>query len=439
MSASAPPATPARASLVWGMGVVAYTAAVLQRTSLGVAGLEAADRFAAPASVVSTFVVVQLLVYALAQIPAGVLLDRFGPRATITAGALLMATGQLALAHADTVSLAIGARILVGAGDALTFGSAIRLVPAWFPAARVPIMTQLTGMLGQVGQLLSAIPFVALLHAQGWTAAFTSIAAISGAVAVASLALVRSTPPGVSRARTRQHVRRIPLVIGRILRHPATQLGFWAHWASGFPGIVFALMWGFPYLTAGEGRPVAVASVLMTVLVSATMMAGPLVGALSQRHPLRRSNLLLLVIAATFVPLLAVVVWPGPAPLWLLVLLVIGLGAGGPASSVGFDFPRAHLASHRLGTATGVVIMGGFTGGLLGVLGVGLVLDALRPDGAYDLAAYRGAFAIMLPMQALGVALMLHARARLRRRMAAAGLSVPSSREVVRSGRIRHL
>ena len=47
---------------MWGTGVLAYIIAVLQRTSLGVSGLEAADRFGAPASVVSTFVVVQLLV-----------------------------------------------------------------------------------------------------------------------------------------------------------------------------------------------------------------------------------------------------------------------------------------------------------------------------------------------------------------------------------------
>ena len=62
--------------LVWAVGVAAYVVAVLQRTSLGVAGLEAADRFDASASVLAMFAVLQLLVYAALQVPVGVLLDR---------------------------------------------------------------------------------------------------------------------------------------------------------------------------------------------------------------------------------------------------------------------------------------------------------------------------------------------------------------------------
>lgn len=122
-----------RAYLVWVAAVFAYAVAVLQRSSMGVAGLEATERFGTSATIVSTFVVLQLLVYALAQVPAGVLLDRYGSRVTLTAGALLMGGGQVLLAHTDTVLLAILARIVVGAGDALTFSSAIRLVPAGSP------------------------------------------------------------------------------------------------------------------------------------------------------------------------------------------------------------------------------------------------------------------------------------------------------------------
>ena len=156
-----------RAHLVWIVAILAYAIAVLQRTTMGVSGLEATERFGTSATIVSTFVVLQLLVYALAQIPAGLLLDRYGSRVTLVAGALLMGGGQLLLAHADVVGTAILARVVVGAGDALTFSSAIRLVPAWFPASRVPVLTQLTGILGQVGQIASAVPFVALLGAGG--------------------------------------------------------------------------------------------------------------------------------------------------------------------------------------------------------------------------------------------------------------------------------
>ena len=84
--------------VVWGVGVAAYIVAVLQRTSLGVAGLAAADRFGASASMLATFAVLQLLVYAALQVPVGVLLDRYGAQRLILVGALTMGVGQTLLA-----------------------------------------------------------------------------------------------------------------------------------------------------------------------------------------------------------------------------------------------------------------------------------------------------------------------------------------------------
>lgn len=438
-TAPAPALGGSRAYLVWIAAVTAYSIAVLQRTTMGVAGLEATERFGASATIVSTFVVLQLAVYAICQIPAGLLLDRYGSRVTLVAGAVLMAGGQLLMAQTETVGVAMGARIILGAGDALTFSSAIRLVPAWFPAQRVPVLTQLTGILGQVGQIASAVPFVVVLTVSGWGPAFASAASVSAVAALLALLVVRATPPGMPRPRVKQDLSKVPLVLARIIRHPSTQLGFFTHFTAGFTGIAFSMMWGYPYLTAGEGLSRPAASAVMTVLVVVAVIGGPLIGAFTQRHPLRRSTLVLVIVAAIVVPLLALVLWPGPAPIWLLIVLVSGFSIGGPASSVGFDFPRTDLARHRLGTATGVVIMGGFIGGLAAILLIGVVLDLLRPDGNYDLEAFRLAFAVQLPMLAIGVGGMLLTRRKLRRRMAAQGREVPLWRDVWRSGRWRRL
>ncbi len=82
-----------RSYAIWTVALLCYTSAVLQRTSFGVAGVYATDRFATGASVVSLFVVVQLATYAAMQVPAGVLADRFGPRVVLGGGAMLMALG----------------------------------------------------------------------------------------------------------------------------------------------------------------------------------------------------------------------------------------------------------------------------------------------------------------------------------------------------------
>ena len=96
--------------IVWTTGLFAYIVAVLDRTTLGVSGLDAAGRFNVGPTALSSFVVLQVIVYAGAQVPAGLLLDRFGSKALIVWGAALMAFGQLVLAFTESLPAAIGAR-----------------------------------------------------------------------------------------------------------------------------------------------------------------------------------------------------------------------------------------------------------------------------------------------------------------------------------------
>src|SRR3954453_6542567 len=122
-----------RAWAVWAVGRAAYIRGVLHPTSLGGSGLDAQDRFHASARTLASFAVLQLLVYAGLQVPVGLLLDRFGSLRLVVSGALLMAAGQAVLAVADAMPGAVAGRVLVGAGDAMTFISVLRLVPQWFP------------------------------------------------------------------------------------------------------------------------------------------------------------------------------------------------------------------------------------------------------------------------------------------------------------------
>src|SRR5687768_9211256 len=184
------------AVLVWGVGMLGYILAVMQRTTFGVAGLDAADRFGISPGALSAFVFLQVAVYIAAQLPGGLLVDRWGARTVLVLGGLVLAAGQLLLAFAPALPFAVLARILVGAGDAVMFVAVLGLLPRWFAARRVPLVTQLTGIFGQIGQILSAVPFLALLNASGCTTAFASAAAARVLAAAAPLAAVRHGPPG---------------------------------------------------------------------------------------------------------------------------------------------------------------------------------------------------------------------------------------------------
>lgn len=432
-----------RAWLVWGIGVFAYLTAVTHRTSFGVAGLVATDRFQATASALSAFTVIQLVVYAALQIPVGVLVDRFGPRVMIATGAALMAVGQLQLAAAESVPAGVTGRIFVGAGDAMTFIAVLRLIPLWFPSRRVPVLTQLTGQLGQLGQLISIVPFAVVLYGAGWSQAFVGLAGLGVLACVLSVCLIRNAPAGSAPPTIRSNMKETASNFTTAWSQPGTRLGMWSHFATQFSGTVFVLTWGYPFLVSGQGLDAGTTSVLLSLFVVVGLLCGPFLGSWVGRHPLRRSTMVLAVTLCIIGAWLAVILHSGPSPLWLLVVLVCVLAIGGPASMIAFDFARTFNPSHRVGTATGIVNVGGFAAALVTMYMVGIILDLLNsggfsPDGLYSLDAFRIAFSFQFLVLGIGFAMVLVTRGKVRKTMAAKGENIPPLRFVLAdSGRRR--
>ena len=431
---SASPRPPLRAWLVWAVALLAYVVAVFHRASLGVAGLAAQDRFEAGASAVSLFVVLQLAVYAGLQVPVGMALDRLGSRRMILLGALTMATGQLVLALADDVATAVAARVLVGAGDAMTFISVLRLVSLWFPGGRVAVLTQLTGLLGQAGQIVAAYPLVALLGSRSWESTFAGAAAVGVLVAVLVAVAVRDVPAGteVAPAQSMEQVRHH---LRDAWHEPGTRLGLYTHLSTQFSATVFGLLWGFPFLTVGQGLAPGTAAGLLTLLVVSGMVFGPVIGQLCGWWPLRRSVLVFGILAATTTVWTVVLLWPGRAPLPLLVLLVLVLSTNGPGSMIGFDYARTENPAPRLGSASGMVNVGGFLASLLLVLAIGLVLDARTPGAStdYSLSSFKMAFALQYLLWLIGLAGVIRHRRHLRARMATDGVVIAPLHVAVRA------
>jgi len=412
-----------RAWFVLFVGVVAYIVSVMQRTSLSVAALQATERFGVSAAALSTLAVAQLIVYAAMQIPAGALLDRFGPRTILAIGAGVMALGQVTLALSPTIQLAVLGRILVGAGDAATFISVLRLTGMWFSLSRMPLLTQVIGVVGSVGQILSTFPLFAILHIWGWTAAYLSAASMSLLVVVVVVAIVRAGPHEAGRIRpvAGESLENLKDAISR----PGTRLGFWSHFVSAGSANMFGLLWGFPFLSIGLGYGPSVAAAMLTLTVGTAVFVGPSIGAITARYPLRRSAVVLGVVSVMGIVWGIVLAWPGVPPVGLVVLLIVVTSAGGSASLIGLDFARTFNETRSHGSATGFANVGGFTASLTMMFVIGLILDALDrahggtgdPTELYSLASFRIAFLVQYPIVGMGIVFLFRARRQTRLRL----------------------
>jgi sugar phosphate permease len=414
--------------LMWGVGVLAYAIAVFHRFSLGVTGLEAAERLHVGAAALGLLSLTQLAVYAALQVPAGVLLDRLGSRRLLVAGAVLMSAGQVLFAVADDLPTALLARILLGTGDAVTFISLLRIIALWFPSRQNPLVLQLTAIIGQLGAVVSAVPLIGALRAYGWTSTFMAAAAFGAVVGVLVWTTLRDAPADAAppaRLPARESLR-------SAWAEPGTRLGMWTHFVTQFPGLVFVLLWGYPYLIHAQGLTPATAGLLLTLLTLVGLACSLAIGSLVSRYPFHRSRLALGIVGVSATTWTIVLLWPGRAPLWLLVILVLSMAANGPGSTIGFDVARTSNPAGRLGTASGIVNVGGFTASFVTIALIGIVLNLLA-DGAttYGESAFRWAFVMQYPVWLLGVVQVLRYR---RRARAALAERDPAAYDALRQG-----
>lgn len=406
---------PDRAYVVWAVGLLVYVVAVFHRSSLAVAGLVAVERFDISASALATFTMLQLVVYTAMQIPVGLLVDRFGSRSVVLCGIVLMVLGQASFALATGYGAAVAARILVGMGDALTFISVLRLISSWFPVRRIPLMTQLTGTLGQLGAIVAAVPMTWALRGLGWTGAYLVAASVSVLLAIVVPFVLDDSP-------TRRSLRGAALSLAGVRRslalswaHPGTRLGFWMHFTTQFSATALALLWGYPFFVQGEHRSAVTAGLLLTLMVLAAMVAGPTLGWLVAAHPWHRSTLVIVIVLAITAVWTVVLAWPARAPVWLLVLLVVVAGVGSPASMVAFDVGRTSNPSERLASASAIINQGGYIASLILVISIGVVLDWRTPGGGDRTPeAFRWAMCTQYLLWGLGLVQLCRYRVRTR-------------------------
>jgi MFS family permease len=365
----------ARTWFIWLAAAMVYFLAMFHRTSFGVAGLEAAERFGVGAAALGTFTVLQIGVYALMQVPTGVLVDRFGPRATLIAALVFLGAGQMLIAVADEYWQGLLARGILGVGDALTFISVLRIAASHFPARRYTLVAALTGALGFVGNLAATMPLTLALAGPGWMPTFLAAGLATVSYILVVHFAVRQAPHDKDAKSQRVPARHLGRQVTEAWRVPGTRLAFWVHFTTAFGPGTLSLMWGMPYLVSGQGYTETEASGLLMVLVFGSMIGGPAVGAYIGRRPEMRMPLVITYLSGSLIWWTLMLAWPGQVPLVLLVPALVWLALGGPASMIGFALARDYNPLSRVGTATGVVNVGGFTATAIAMLVVGALLE----------------------------------------------------------------
>lgn len=162
----------------------AYFLSYLYRTANAVIGPVLTDELALGTGSLGLLTSAYFLAFAAAQLPLGMLLDRFGARRVESGLLLIAASGALIFALGHSIAdLAIG-RGLIGLGVSACLMAAFKAFSLWFPPERQAALTGWIMTSGGLGALAATAPLEAALHLTGWREIFFGLAALTLAVSV---------------------------------------------------------------------------------------------------------------------------------------------------------------------------------------------------------------------------------------------------------------
>src|SRR5713226_2540288 len=175
--------------------VFGYYIAYLFRTINAVMAAPLATELGLGADALGLLTSVYFVTFAAAQIPIGILLDRYGPRRVQSVLLVIAAVGSTLFAVSDHFLTLLIGRALIGLGVASAMTAGLKALVLWFPGDRVPLLNGLMVMLGALGAVTATLPADLLLDWIGWRELFGLLAGLTAASAAAVYFIVPEAKP----------------------------------------------------------------------------------------------------------------------------------------------------------------------------------------------------------------------------------------------------
>ena len=374
--------------------VAAYYLSFLFRTiNATVAGALTAE-FGLGAGDLGLLTSVYYLTFAAAQIPIGILLDRYGPGRIQSAVMVAAALGAALFAVSDNFWLLLGGRALIGLGVAASLTAGLKALVLWFPRERVPLLNGLMIMLGALGALTATLPAEFLLVSVGWRALFELLAIASAGCALVIYLVVPDMPAAISGAGG-------PTTGG--LKTVYADPRFWrlAPLSATCIGTAWALqgLWAAPWLSDVERLDRSELLRHLLIMAIALSLGALLWGVAVDR--LRRRGVgpraLLGLVAMIFIAAQLALILRLPLPSYVPWIVVAAVGAG---TVLSYAILAEYFPTELAGRANAALNLFHIGGAFVVQYMTGLVVQLWAPtDGHYPEIAYQTAFAFNVGLQ----------------------------------------
>lgn len=331
---------------------------------------------------------------AIAQIPVGLLYDRYGARKVTPLCTLLAVAGAVLFGLAeDETSFAIG-RFLIGAGFASAWTGAFVTLTGWASGKRYSRLMSVVASTGVFTGLLGTAPLAYAFAHVGREASFLVFAALALIGAILSAIFVQDRPAGQAKPTGSPETLGESLRgMAEVLRHPAMPRLAPISFVVFSPMMMFVGSWAGPYLRDVHALDPGARGEFLLLMTLATNLGLTLYGPIEGYF--RSLKGLVVASALVVVAMVAALVLTAGASLWTAGPFLVLIAAFGPFYIIFLVHCRAFFPEHLMGRALSVI-------NVLGILGtttmqpiLGAVIDAFtKPGTTAGADAYRIAFGI---------------------------------------------
>jgi len=355
---------------------------------------------------------IYFLTFAGAQLPLGMLIDRYGPRRVNAAMLLVAALGGVVFALAAGLPALLVGRALIGLGVAVCFMSSLTAFALWFPLERMATLMGCMLLVGAIGALSATKPVELALRVIDWRTLFLALSVFAVCASLAIFLAVPEKPAAAKAGALRQQF----AVVAGILRNR----GFWSIGLTAVFAQAIALallgLWAGPWMRDVAGLDRAALAQELLFAAGAFGVGAVLFGTLSDGLARRGVAPLVTYLAgciACTVALIPIALGYGAASLVLWILYM----ALSPSGTLAYPLLTARFPREMTGRVMTALNMFTFLLAFAVQYGVGAIIG-LWPvtDGRYAVEGYRAAFGLCWVLQAAAVAWLAYAeRGALRR------------------------
>jgi MFS family permease len=371
--------------------VAGYYLAYLFRSINAVMATPLATELGLSAGDLGLLTSVYFLTFAAAQIPIGILLDRYGPRRVQSALIVVAALGSALFAASENFSMLILGRALIGLGVASALTAGMQALVLWFPRERVPLLNGLMVMLGALGAVTATWPAELLLAKMGWREVFGLLAALTAVCAI----LVHLVVPEAAPARSKG----VSVGLKKVFGDPR----FWrlAPLSASCIGTAWALqgLWAAQWFTDVDGfdRPGVVRHLFMMAIALSVGAIGLGIAADRLRRRGVGPEILLGLVATVFIAIQLALILRLPLPSYVLWS---GVAATGAATVLSYATLAEYFPKELTGRANGALNLFHVGAAFAVQYAIGVVVQQWTPDaGHYPDVAYHTAFGLNVAFQ----------------------------------------